>query len=119
MWLSLPELEGKSLLELRGGLAVGGEPGHPEWVLDMPKDAIALADPVLAEKFARQKADAGFESLCKFYVAMTRAKRGLYLVSRRRKEKSSANNLLRLVSETLGEDYECGDQNWYQEVDLN
>ena len=114
----LPELEGKSLLELRGGLAIGGEPGRPEWVLDMPKEAIALADPVLAKKFAQQKADAGFESLCKFYVAMTRAKRGLYMVSRRRGT-SKANNVLRVVSETLGEDYECGDRDWFREVELS
>ncbi len=115
----LPELEGKSVLETRGTLAVGGKPGFPEWVLDMPKSDIALADPVLTAEVERQKADAGFESLCKLYVAMTRAKCGLYMLARPRKKSSKANNFLKLLIDLLGDDYRHGDAEWFSDREID
>lgn len=50
------------------------------WTLDMPRKLIREADPVLRDASGRMKTEKAFEELCTLYVAMTRARRGLYLI---------------------------------------
>jgi ATP-dependent helicase/nuclease subunit A len=50
------------------------------WTLLAPPQAIVATDPVLAEAAEQRAGDGAFAQLCVFYVALTRAKRGLYLV---------------------------------------
>ncbi len=100
----LPDLEGNSLATRRSdGLAVQRSAEREvEWVLDLPPKLFYENDVVLAAHAEEGAADAGYEKLCLFYVAMTRAKRALYLVTKEPSEKSQSDNFPRLLAATLG-----------------
>jgi ATP-dependent helicase/nuclease subunit A len=55
--------------------------GQPHWALRMPVKAAAAQDPVLDQEAEQLTVDHCFENLCGLYVALTRAKRGLYLIT--------------------------------------
>lgn len=80
----LPELQGRSLT---GSGAVDfalhreGEDQPPRWALKLPRRAVAERDPVLAPALRAAEEASSFESLCVLYVALTRAKRGLYCIT--------------------------------------
>ena len=58
-----------------------GQDGGAKWILDLPpKELCALIDP-LDEASAQARAEACYENLCKLYVALTRAARGLYVIT--------------------------------------
>lgn len=98
----LPDLQGNSLTERRQGLAVKKDAeGRVEWLLQMPKKDFAQADPVLAEQIAQAEQDAAFEQLCLLYVAMTRARRGLYILTHPC-EASKSKNFPKLLETALG-----------------
>ena len=116
----LPDLEGKSLAVRRKGLAVHKNPGREiEWVLDLPSAQFARRDPVLAAHLADEEADEAYEALCKLYVAMTRAKRAMYLITEPRKASSRSNNYPKLLQETLGETWSDGDPAWFEKIAMN
>jgi ATP-dependent exoDNAse (exonuclease V) beta subunit len=100
----LPDLEGNSLAtRRRDGLAVQRtEERAVEWVLDMPPKLFHEHDEVLAAHVTEAEADAAYEKLCLFYVATTRAKRAMYLITKPVKETSTSGNFPRLLTETLG-----------------
>jgi ATP-dependent helicase/nuclease subunit A len=60
------------------------------------------ADPVLAEYREEREAEAAYEELCKFYVALTRAKHANYLIATPRSKSSTSNNFIKLLDLTLG-----------------
>lgn len=98
----LPDLEGQKLEQARGGLAVRRAEDHSvEWVLDLPQSDLAKADPVLAEHVQTAESRGGYEKLSLFYVALTRAKRGLYAIIQEPKASSTSSNFPRLLMETL------------------
>jgi len=98
----LPDLEGTRLDQARGGLAVHKAPDRSvEWVLDAPPKSVAENDPVLAAHLREAEAEAGYEALSLFYVALTRAKRGLYVITAPPGE-STSRNYPRLLAATLG-----------------
>lgn len=100
----LPDLEGNSLAtRRRDGLAVQRTDDRAvEWVLDMPPKLFHEHDEVLAAHVAEAEADAAYEKLCLFYVATTRAKQAMYLITKPVGEKSTSANFPRLLTETLG-----------------
>ena len=111
----LPDLEGRSLDARRDGLAVQKATDRSvEWVLDLPEKLFAERDPVLARYIADAEADAAYENLCLLYVAMTRAKRAMYVVTEPFEEKSRKRNFPRLLQSTLGETWAEGDPRWYE-----
>ena len=113
----LPDLEGKTLTERRDGLAVQKAPDRSvEWVFDLPAKIFCERDPVLAEYVMTAEADAAYENLCLLYVAMTRAKRALYIVTEPRDENSTARNFPRLLQETLGQTWSAGDPRWFEDM---
>lgn len=130
----LPELEGKkSLTSVDGGLTKGGDSEERPWVLDLPRKEFQKLDAVLSANLDEKEAESGFESLCVLYVAMTRAKRGLYLLSAERKTTSTALNFLTVLDATLGGGdgekaqarvgdgavritYESGERRWYEGI---
>jgi hypothetical protein len=57
---------------------------------------------VRASRVTEAEAEAAYEKLCLFYVAMTRAKQALYLFTKPVSEKSKSDNFPRLLTETLG-----------------
>jgi ATP-dependent helicase/nuclease subunit A len=62
-------------------LRAGSSATRESWVLKMPHQIIAQNDPVLEEELQRYHEKSCFESLCVLYVALTRAKQGLYMVT--------------------------------------
>ena len=54
---------------------------RPLWALKMPRRLIAQNDSVLAEQVQASDETACFDTLCLLYVALTRAKRSLYMVT--------------------------------------
>lgn len=130
----LPDLEGNSLAtRRRDGLAVQRTAERAvDWVLDMPPKLFHEHDEVLAAHVAEAEADAAYEKLCLFYVATTRAKRAMYLITKPVGEKSTSDNFPRLLTETLGAvgcagtarigSWECdavfseGDEAWFEAI---
>ena len=79
----LPELDGRTIAKAREvPVLLGRDEGSlPRWLLTNPAHGVAEADSTLAAALADANAGASFESLCLLYVAMTRAKRGLYVIT--------------------------------------
>jgi len=138
----LPELERNSLsraLDVRFLLSHEAETERPRWALEMPRRVVAECDETLRQELQRADSDAAFESLCLLYVAMTRARRGLYLVTSFPGKTSTVLNQPALVKKRLhgnpkavegdghpvsldGKQFTClyahGDERWYQAVPL-
>ncbi len=99
------DLEGTKMTDVRRGIGVKhGEKRRVEWVFDLPSSDIVKADSVLAEYREEREAEAAYEELCKFYVALTRAKHANYLIAEPRKESSKSNNFIKLLQLTLGDE---------------
>jgi len=79
----LPELDDSSMANAREVSMLMGRrsEAEPAWLLANPAHGIAKADPVLSHALEDANSAASFESLCLLYVAMTRAKQGLYVVT--------------------------------------
>ncbi len=100
----LPDLEGQSLGRRRDGLAVERNTDREvDWILDLPPDPFWEHDPVLASHVHAAKAEASHEKLSLLYVAMTRAKRAMFAITKPVGTSSSAN-FPRLLADTLGHD---------------
>ncbi|MFT4549451.1 MAG: ATP-dependent helicase/nuclease subunit A [Verrucomicrobiales bacterium] len=127
----LPELDGNKLAMARDGIGTyRNEDRSIEWVYTLPKNNIARQDPVLAAYVEQQEADNCYESLCKFYVAMTRAKRAMYLIAPAHGKSTSAN-FVKLLESTLSTSepkpgkhhdqivYQGGNEKWYEAGDID
>ena len=112
----LPDLEGTRLAARRRGLAVQRNRDRTvEWVFDLPPATFTAQDEVLAAHVAAAEADACYEELALLYVAMTRAKQALYVITEP-VGASQSNNFARLLQETLGEEWSSGDEHWYDAI---
>ena len=102
----LPQLEGDSLINPRRDIGIQRDPKtrKVQWVFDTPRRVIADTDPVLMAYRRDQEAEAGYEELCKFYVALTRAKHANYLIVPKLTRNSHRRNFIRLLHETIVED---------------
>ncbi len=101
----LPDLGGNSLTTARRSFGVKkNEAREVEWVLDLPRKEFVEADPVLREHAAEREAEAAYEALCKFYVAMTRASRANYLITMPRGDSAKSQNFVKLLEDTLATD---------------
>jgi ATP-dependent exoDNAse (exonuclease V) beta subunit len=113
----LPDLEGQRLARRRDGLAVQRAADHAvEWVLDLPAKEFRAQDEVLHAHVAAAEADACYEALCLLYVAMTRAKRAMYVLVDPVKASSTSHNYPKLLTDTLGETWAGGDARWYEKL---
>ena len=100
----LADLDRNKLDQARDGIAVQYSVDRSvEWVLDLPSKLFCEADGILAAAVRRTEAEAGYEALSLLYVAMTRAKRAMYVIAARA-GKSASNNYRRVLTETLGEE---------------
>lgn len=101
----LPDVGGNKLTEVRRGIGVKRDHDrHVEWVFDLPPSELVQADEVLAAYRGEREADAAYEELCKFYVALTRAKHANYIIAAPRGKSSTSNNFIKLLELTLGPD---------------
>ncbi|MDE0597019.1 MAG: UvrD-helicase domain-containing protein [Roseibacillus sp.] len=95
------------------------------WVLQNPASWVRQAYPAIAEDETRWEEEQRYEAMCVLYVALTRAKRGLYVLlpedkkSREPDWASSANLIRRAVgAEGDGMVFSAGSADWLAEVDL-
>lgn len=127
----LPELQGgKGLDSVELGFEQHTGAGHEtEWVFDVPGKTFAEADPVLRSHLESRRETAIYEALCVLYVAMTRAKQGLYMVITSAAGTSTSLQLSALLTDTLSSEpqpvpsdgqpcskvYSSGDSDWMPE----
>ncbi len=113
----LPDLEGQRIDQRREGLAVQRAPDRSvEWVLDLPPKLFYTADETLSAQVRAAEAEACYEALALFYVAMTRAKRAMYVITKA-PGASESRNYPKLLASTLGgEPWHAGDPQWYKTV---
>jgi len=133
----LPDLQARSMIH-------SGDPGfitardsttnHPLWALKMPRRLIAQNDPTLASQMLVEDETACFDALCVLYVALTRAKQGLYMITsfpgKTAKTLTSGSFLkMQLCGESKPKEgppitidgqeftclYETGERNWYMQ----
>jgi ATP-dependent helicase/nuclease subunit A len=98
----LPDLEGTKLAQARDGLAVRKAADRSvDWVLDLPPKLFCQSDEVLAEQLKAAEADSCYEKLALLYVAITRAKRAMYVVTEP-VGGSRSHNYSRLLGHCLG-----------------
>lgn len=96
------------------------------WLLKAPKRDLASIDPTICAAFRRADSEACFENLCVLYVAMTRARRAMYMITSESGGKTV--NYKRLLETQLGQGetacvelaglradtaYRHGDPDWY------
>ncbi|HBA86289.1 MAG TPA: hypothetical protein DCZ95_19580 [Verrucomicrobia bacterium] len=137
-WVVLPELQNKGILgagDLDCVVATDPSDEQPLWTLKMPRRIIANADPVLREQIALKDEASCFEELCVLYVALTRARRALYVIAspvgasskaeypatlvKRQltgEPKPKAARAVELAGEAVGLLYETGRPNWFDEI---
>lgn len=126
----LPDLQGEKLASRRDGLAVKkSENREVEWVYSLPNNLFSAHDPVLRDYIHSAEADACYDKLALLYVAMTRAKRGMYVITEP-VGKSKSHNFPRLITDTLGDTtdpitignvespcgFTSGDPQWFKQV---
>ncbi len=99
-----------------GGDLVLGRP--PMWGMLLPKKDFADQDPTLAAAGESLRAEKEYGDLCTAYVAMTRPRFALYLITKRLGKTSKAKNFARLLALTLGESLEFGNPDWFEKSDL-
>lgn len=100
----LPDLDGDTMNNVRRrSLIVNREGADISWVMQPPLGEFVPLHPGLEAELRASKQRAGFESLCRLYVAMTRAKRALYLVAEAPPKKADgAMKEARFVRQMLG-----------------
>ena len=82
-------------------LSAAHDDGRDTWVMQVPVKQVAEVDPVMSG-FARQlKERRVMDELCLLYVAMTRARQGLYLISEELSENSTSLSAARFLGEAL------------------
>ena len=100
-------------------LVLGPEGNDPQWGMLLPRKDIAEADPVLRRQTDRLKAESRTNELCSAYVALTRAKRALYVISDELAETSKATHFGRHLQLSLGEGWSQGDVRWFEKSQLS
>jgi ATP-dependent exoDNAse (exonuclease V) beta subunit len=98
----LPDLEGQRLDQRRGGLAVQRSAERVvEWVVELPPKLFYAQDERLSAHVHAAEAESAYEALSLLYVAMTRAKRAMYLITKP-VGTSESRNYPKLLTTALG-----------------
>lgn len=129
----LPDLQSRAMTDLgdsRLFVARDPETHTPRWTLSLPRILMAEADPVLAAHLETARAAACFDALCLLYVALTRAKRGLYMITSFPGKQSTTLDAAAFLKTCLSDGqtpvtlagrefpclYECGERQWYEAI---
>jgi hypothetical protein len=115
----LPDMDSRSFSSQRESSVHlhHGMDGEVHWGLELPSEKVCNLDPVLREAWAQDEAKEYYENLCLAYVATTRAKRALYVLSKRQDAKSNRKDFNRLLHETFGSDGTLlGNAQWHHEI---
>ncbi|MDC0311896.1 UvrD-helicase domain-containing protein [bacterium] len=101
----LPDLSGTKMTSVRNNIGVKRNAERQvEWVYDLPTTMIVEADEVLSDFRTEGEAESAYENLCKFYVALTRARQANYLISEPPNKKSTSKNFIYLLDRCLSAD---------------
>lgn len=125
----LPGVSGDAMNLVRPrSLVVNRDQTGISWVIQEPSRLLVPMHEELNAELDAARQRAGFESLCRLYVAMTRAKRGLYLVANPPPKSSTSMNeaqfirgMLQASSKPMERDgfqieWETGSANWFEEA---
>ena len=96
-------------------LVLGPDGKNPKWGMLLPRKDIAVADPVLRQQAERLNTESRTNELCSAYVALTRAKRALYVISDELAETSKATHFGRHMQLSLGKGWSAGNPSWFEE----
>jgi ATP-dependent helicase/nuclease subunit A len=96
-------------------LVLGPDGKNPQWGMLLPRKDIAGADPVLRQQTDRLNAESRTNELCSAYVALTRAKRALYVICDELAETSKATHFGRHLQLSLEKGWSAGNPNWFEE----
>ena len=81
----LPQLQHRLKMNMikaeSAGILYGGKRFNPDWILRSPKQVVMENDPVLSAQLQKADEEHCFDWLCLLYVAMTRAKNALYMIT--------------------------------------
>lgn len=94
-------------------LVLGPDRKDLRWGMLLPRKEIVEADPVLREQAERLEAESKTNELCGAYVALTRAKRALYVLSDELGEKTRASHFGRHLQLSLGDKWSQGNADWF------
>jgi ATP-dependent exoDNAse (exonuclease V) beta subunit len=95
-------------------LALGPDLKHPSWGLVLPPADFLECDPLLDRRAMEIEADERYGEICTAYVALTRAKTALYVVTNRLKENTTSTNFARWLSLSVGQPpYRSGNPDWF------
>jgi len=108
---------------------------EPLWTLSMPRRLVSENDGALGKQIALRDSTECSDALCVLYVAMTRARRGLYMITSYPGKSSTLLNEAALLKTVLADGprrtdglcntvpdcksvclYENGKRNWYEDV---
>ena len=111
--LSDQQVPNKSYFEIAQGA---------DWFLQVTPGQVLEQIPEIQKAKERWAIDQIYEAICLFYVALTRAKRGLYVflpespVSRKEDKRLDWRSPANLLRQTAGEDFIEGDLDWLEEI---
>jgi ATP-dependent exoDNAse (exonuclease V) beta subunit len=123
----LPRLDSDAMDQLRReDWLISRDAQGVRWVLQTPLRVFAEFDPCIQAELTEAKRRGAFESLCRLYVAMTRAKRALYLIVEPKKKSATAVRESTLLRAALGDqsraespsplyevEWQTGDPSWH------
>lgn len=121
----LPEIEDRQVPNAGRFTVAQGEYGGRRWFLQPPAEWVRSLVPELREAQERWADDQRYEAMCVMYVALTRAKRGLYvLLSENTIKRGNADEFASPASwlaQSTGlqpdrEMYQSGDPEWYRSL---
>lgn len=96
-------------------LALGPTADKVQWGLELPAKEISALDEVLQRLVDADAADDKFAEICTAYVALTRPKKALYVITTALSEKTTAKNFARLLGLRFeGTTPEFGDSHWFE-----
>jgi ATP-dependent helicase/nuclease subunit A len=118
----LPEVGGGQVADRRYfNIAHGVDQAGNPWLLQPPASWVRKLVPGLAEAEAGWERDQYYQAMCLLYVALTRAKRGLYVFMEPPGAKAVEEDratLANWVARSIGgKDYQSGDPGWFLSAD--
>jgi len=98
-----------------GTLVLGKRGGETAWGMILPPKDLSAQDPVLDVARGELLADSAYGELCTAYVAMTRPRHALYVLTKRpAKSGKGFAALLAMALDSSESPYEAGDARWFE-----
>lgn len=116
----LPEIEDTQVPDHGDFNVARGTHGGRPWLLEPPAAWVRSLVPAISEAEAAWADGQRYEAMCVLYVALTRAKRGLYVllpeVPKSRKDADLWASPANWIARSAGGDFQSGDPSWWRDV---